>query len=105
MRVDKFGLFTSNQDIAGERDLEAGGDSKTRDRTDDRLAAPLHLDHRVGVRILDVALEHRLRRRQVDARAERAAAAGDDYDTHRLVAFKGLEGAGEVGDHGLGQRV
>ena len=105
MRVNELGLPASDQDITRERDLETGGDRKTPDRTDDRLPAPLHLDHGVGVGILDVALEHLLGRRQVDAGAERAAPAGKDDDADRLVGVQALDRAGEVGDHRLGQRV
>lgn len=105
MRVDELGVASGDQHVAGERDLEAGGDGEPGDRADDGLAAALHLGDGVGRVVLDVALEDLFRRREVDAGAEGAAAAGENDGSHRRVVVEAAERAGEGHHHGTGERV
>lgn len=105
MSVHEFGSFGSNQDVTGEGNFESSSDGESSDGSDYRFAAPLHLHDGVGLRILHIALEYILRRREVHARTERTTRPGQYYNPGRAVPVQALESVGQVHHHRAGQRV
>ena len=82
--------------VAGERDLEAAGDGEALDRGDDRLARRA-LDDAGEAAALDVralALDEGL---QVHAGAEALAGAGEDRHLQVVVGVEAVERGGDAG--------
>nr|CAD1826466.1 unnamed protein product [Ananas comosus var. bracteatus] len=95
--VDQLGVAARDEQVAGEGDLEPGGDGESGDGADDGLAAHAHGGDGVGGGVLDVALEDILGGGEVDAGAEGAAAPG--------VGVEAAERACERDHHGARERV
>lgn len=103
--IDELSSSGCDQNIAGQGELEPGGDGETVDRSDDRFSQPLHLNHRVGLRILHVSLENRLRSGQIDAGAERSTRSGENHDLDGLVGVHLLERTREIRHHRFRERI
>uniref|UniRef100_A0A7C8YQL2 Uncharacterized protein n=1 Tax=Opuntia streptacantha TaxID=393608 RepID=A0A7C8YQL2_OPUST len=105
MRVDKFGPLSSNNNITSKRNLKPSGHRKPCDGAHDRFPAPLHLRHRITLHIFDVAFEHVLRSRQVNAGAEGPTRTRQDDDPNRVVGGEAFEGLRHLPHHRPRQRV
>lgn len=85
MSVQEFSSFRRDDDIAGERDLEPGGDREPVNCSDDGLSAPLHLGNGVGLHVLHIALENVLGGGEINAGTKHATGPRQNDDPDRFL--------------------
>src|SRR5690606_23061324 len=102
--VGKTRLFGGDQDIAHQRQFEAAGDGDAVDGADQRAIEAEDRGHQVvGGDIVESAAAADFL--QVEAGAERAAAAGEDGGVDRVVFLQAAKGVDQGAAEGAGEGV